>query len=160
MQGVLKTLLGAALLLVAWPLFAQTSENVQTPVLPLSGQMGANEMARVVTFKGRPEECLAPLAVTRIDGEMRAVSAQGFLIEPGLHTINGRATLDVSHCPLSDRNAYIRNSPDLEVEFEAGSTYYIGYYHGAADTAEWKLMVWHIEASPLIDTAAQLPEDQ
>jgi len=160
MQGVLKTLAGAALLLVAWPLFAQTSGTVQTFVLPLSSQMGANEMARVLTSKDRPEECLAPLAVTRIDGEVRAVSEQGFLIEPGLHTINGRATLDVTHCPLSDRNAYIRNSPDLEVEFEAGSTYYIGYYHGAADTGEWKLTVWHIEASPAIDAGAQLPEIQ
>jgi hypothetical protein len=160
MQRVLKTLLSAALLLVAWPLFAQTSGNVQTLVLPLSSQLGANDMARVVTSEGRPEECLAPLAVTRIDGEMRAVSAQGFLIEPGVHTINGRATLDVTHCPLGDRNAYIRNSPDLEVEFEAGSTYYIGYYHGGADTGDWKLVVWHIEASPAIDAGAQLPEIQ
>jgi hypothetical protein len=148
MQQVLKKLLALTLLLVALPLSAQITKNIQTLVLPLTNEPGAIEMARVVTFKSRPEECLASLAVTRIDGEMRAVSAQGFLIEPGTHTINGMATLDVTHCPLSDRNPYISTTPDLEVEFAAGSTYYIGYYHGAANTEEWKLVVWHIETNP------------
>ena len=122
--------------------------NDQTLVLPLSSELTVDGMARVITSKGRPADCLAPIAVNKIDGEKRLVSAQGFLIEPGVHTINGRAMLDLTDCPLSDSKLRISNAADLEVEFEPGSTYYIGYFHEPADTQEWKLVVWHIEKNP------------
>jgi len=146
-----------AMLLTAHPLFAQTMDmvDVQAVVLPLSADVDAGTMARVVTGGGRPAECLAPLAVTRIDGEARAVSAQGFLIAPGVHTINGRATLDLSYCPLSDPRPTIGDTADLEVEFEADSTYYIGYYYPPDRPAEWKLTVWNIETSPVVEQIEQ-----
>jgi len=145
------------MLLTAHPLFAQTMdvEDVQDVVLPLSAEVEAGTMARVVTGGGRPAECLAPLAVTRIDGEARAVSAQGFLIAPGVHTINGRATLDLSYCPLGDPRLTIGATADLEVEFEAGSTYYIGYYSPPERWPEWKLTVWNIETGPVVEEVEQ-----
>jgi len=147
MSRSLNKLLTSLLVLVALPLSAQVSSIEQTSVLPLSAELTDGEMARVVTSKGRPAQCLAPVAVNRIDGEKRTVSALGFLIEPGLHSINGKASLDLTNCPLSDSNLYINSAADLEVEFEAGVTYYVGYYHQPANTEEWKLVVWQIEES-------------
>ena len=148
MHRVFKKLLTFALVLAALPVFAQTTRNDQTLVLPLSSELSVSGMARVVTSKGRPADCLAPLAVNRIDGEKRLVPAQGFLIEPGVHTVNGKAILDLTNCPLTDSKLHINSAADLEVEFEPGGTYYIGYSHEAANTGEWKLVVWHIEKSP------------
>ncbi len=147
----LTEILFAVAMLSSQPLAAQMEGMGQALVLPLAGEADTGAMARVVTDKGRPAECLAPLAVTRIDGEARAVSAQGFLITPGVHTVNGRATLDLSYCPLSDPRLRVGDTADLEVEFEAGNTYYIGYYYPPDRPAEWKLTVWNIEASPVIE---------
>jgi hypothetical protein len=88
------------------------------------------------------------VAINKIDGEKRVVSAQGFLIEPGVHRINGMATLDLTNCPLSDNNLTITSAADLEVDFEPGGTYYIGYSFEPGKTEEWKLVVWHVEKSP------------
>lgn len=151
----LAEILFAVAMLGVQPLAAQTAGTGQAFVLPLSDEVDAAAMARVVTERGRPAECLAPLAVTRIDGEARAVSAKGFLIEPGVHTINGRATLDLSYCPLPDPRLTIGDTADLEVEFEAGSTYYIGYYYPPDKPGEWKLVVWNIETSPAVEQVEQ-----
>lgn len=148
MQRFLNILLSVTLTLAAAPVLAQWVGNGRTHVLPLTTELTTGEMARVLTSGGRPSECLAPVAVTRIDGEVITVSAQGFLIEPGVHTINGRATLDLTNCPLGDANLQINNTVDLEVDFEAGGTYHIGYFHAPANPEEWKLVVWHIEKSP------------
>jgi len=148
MWRVLITLLTGLLILAVLPVLAQTAGNTQTFVLPLSSALTANKMARVITSLGRPEECLAPVSVNRIDGENRVVSAKGFLIEPGIHTINGKAILDITNCPLIDNNPNIVSAADLEVDFAPGGTYHVGYYHAPANTDEWKLVVWHIEENP------------
>jgi hypothetical protein len=75
------------------------------------------------------------------------VSEKGFLITPGIHSINGKAILDMTNCPFIDKNPMIPAAADLEVNFEPGGTYYVGYYHAPANTAEWKLVVWHKETS-------------
>ena len=148
MWRVLITLLTGLPLLVAQPVLAQTTGKNQPLVLPLSSVLTANGMARVITSGGRPEECLAPVSVNRIDGQARVVSAMGFLIEPGVHTINGKATLDTTHCPLTGSNPNIATAADLEIEFEPGGTYHVAYYHAPANTEEWKLLVWHVELNP------------
>jgi hypothetical protein len=150
----------AAALLTAQPLAAQTTGTGQALVRSLADEENAGAMARVVTDVGRPAECLAPLAVTRIDGEDRTVSAKGFLIEPGMHSINGRATLDLTSCPLGDPRLTIDNATDLEVEFEAGNTYFIGYFHPPGSVGEWKLMVWNVEANPLVESIDQDAQTQ
>ena len=150
MQRVLRYLLTALSLLAALPLAAQTPEDSQTLVMPLSGAATAAGMAAVITSEGRPADCIAPVAVTRIDGEPRTVSAKGFLIEPGVHTINGRAALDLTNCPLSDTRLTIGAVADLEINFLPGSTYYIGYHHQSTNSLDWKLVVWHMEQSPQI----------
>jgi hypothetical protein len=155
MQCAFKGLLTGMLILTALPVLSQVDTGQQTLVLPLSAeltamessdtQLNVNEMARVLTSRGRPAECLAPMTVDKIDGEDSVVSAKGFFIEPGVHTINGKAILDISNCPLIDSNPVIATVEDLEVDFEPGATYYIGYFHAPVNPEEWELLVWHIE---------------
>ena len=148
MGRVIKNLLTGVLALAALPVLAQFNGTDGSLVLPLSTERTSNEMARVLTSKGRPAECLAPLVVNKIDGETIIVSAKGFMIAPGTHSLNGMAMLDMSNCPFIDKNPTIPTAADLEVDFEPGGTYYIGYYHAPANSAEWKLVVWHQESSP------------
>ena len=63
------------LVLVTLPVLAQLTSNTQTLVLPLSTERVADQMARVVTSKSRPEDCLGLVAINKIDGEKRVVSA-------------------------------------------------------------------------------------
>ena len=102
-------------------------------------------MAQVVTNGGRPVDCLSPVAVNKIDGEMRIVPAQGFKIEPGVHTLNARAILDSTFCRIGRGGNRGWYAPDLEVNFEAGKTYYIGYDHKSKNRDEWKLVVWKVK---------------
>jgi len=155
MVRALKILLTGTMVLASLPVLAQGIVGEQTLVLPLSNEMTTDGMARVVTYMGRPADCLAPLAVSTIDGEKRAVPARGFLIEPGVHTVNGRATLDLATCPLSESNLSISSAADLEVDFQPGTTYYLGYHHQSANPEEWKLVVWHIEEVLGSDTSTR-----
>ena len=146
------------LILVAPLLSAQSTESGPTALPASSGMPGdglmaesesadqlMNDMVKIVTRGGRPADCLAPVAINRIDGESRLVPAQGFLIEAGVHTLNGLASLDISSCPIADDNLQIRGSEDFEVLFERGATYYIAYDHQSQNTAEWSLVVWMVE---------------
>ena len=114
-----------------------------------------DEKVRVVTELGQQDECLAPLTVNKIDGVKQTMSAVGFLIEPGVHTINGRALLDTTKCRPLDDIQYIARADDLEVEFEAGKIYYVAYDRSHRDVDEWKLVVWKVELVP-----GYLTEDQ
>ncbi len=102
-------------------------------------------MARVVTLDRLPHECLAPVAISRIDGESRAVPAQGFLIEAGLHRINGRAVLDMAKCRPLETDQRIPPAADLAMDFKAGHVYYIAYDRSHTDSTEWRLVVWKVE---------------
>jgi len=130
-----KNLLLSGLMLAALPLVAD----------PVGEDSAVSELAKVVTQAGRPGDCLAALAVNKIDGELRVVPAQGFLIEPGIHTINGRATLDTRKCQTIAVDQKIGSTADLEVNFETGKTYYIAYDHKSQNTEEWRLVVWKVE---------------
>jgi hypothetical protein len=140
-----KNLLMFGLMLAALPLVAG----------PLDEEPAAIEMVKVVTQAGRPGDCLAALAVDKIDGEMRVVPAQGFLIEPGVHTINGRATLDSRECQPIAADQRIGSVADLEANFEAGRTYYIAFDHKSQNTEEWRLVVWKVEIDNSLETFIQ-----
>jgi len=112
---------------------------------PAAGLLASSDMAQIVTQGGRPVDCLSPIAVNKVDGQQKILPAQGFKIEPGIHTLNGRAILDTTYCKVGrggNRGGY---APDLEVNFEAGKTYHIGYDHRSTNRDEWKLVVWKVE---------------
>ena len=147
-QAVKKLLMPGfmlVLMLVALPLVAD----------PVGEDPAAVEMVNVVTQAGPPADCLAALAVNKIDGELRVVPAQGFLIEPGVHTINGRATLDTRKCPPTAPDQHIGRAADLEVNFEHGRTYYIAYDHKSQNAEEWRLIVWKVEIDSPPQTYSQ-----
>ncbi len=152
MQKATKILLTWLPLLAAPAVFAQLDEtrldDTELELVPLPTKLQLSGMAKVVTHIARPADCLAAIAVNTIDGEKRAVSAKSFLIEPGVHTINGKAILDTASCPITDTRLQVSRAADLEVNFEIGSTYYIGYYHKPDNTDEWQLVVWNIETNP------------
>ena len=147
MQKAVRKLLPWLLLLAAPALSAQF-DDTELELVPLPTELQLSGMAKVVTHIARPDDCLAAIAVNKIDGEKKVVSAKSFLIEPGVHTINGKATLDTTSCPITDTRLQVSSAPDLEVNFEIGSTYYIGYFHKSDNTDEWQLVVWDIEANP------------
>jgi len=137
-----------ALVLSMQPVFAQPQDDLS------DGRsdgpydvMGEFEMARIISDQSRPEDCLAAVAVNKVDGEIQVLPAQGFLIEPGLHSINGLATLDITHCSIKGDDLQINTTADLEHNFEAGMTYYIGYYHRSHNSDERRLVVWKAEQS-------------
>ncbi len=147
MRAALTQLLLCALLLVTLPAAAQLDDE-ELQLVPLPTELRLSGMARVVTNIARPSDCLAAIAVTMMDGEKTLVSAQSFLIEPGIHSINGKAMLDTTHCPITDKRFQLGRAEDLEFNFELGNTYYVGYYHPSTDPLEWKLVVWDIETNP------------
>jgi hypothetical protein len=131
------------------PVFSQMYDvEEELELVPLPTELRLSGMAKVVTHMARPADCLAAVAINRVDGERSVVSEQGFLIEPGVHTINGKALLDLSKCPITDKSFQMSSAVDLEVNFELGYTYYIGYYHKSDNTEEWRLVVWDIETNP------------
>jgi len=116
----------------------------------LTGLVEDAPTVRVVTTGRLPDECLAPVEITRIDGMRQAVSAQGFIIEPGLHRLNGRAVLDTTRCWPLDKDQHIPPAADLEVDFEAGKVYYLAYDRNHPDVNRWQLVVWKVEQLPLL----------
>ena len=150
MEQAVKKLFLAVLVLTAFPVSADLdnpdlySPGLNNPDLDDPGLVKA-EMAKVVTQKNLPADCLAPVEINRIDGEMRVLPAQGFDIERGVHIINGRATLDTTKCHPMDSDQQFGGEPGLAVNFEAGVTYYIAYDRSSPNTEEWKLVVWNVE---------------
>lgn len=137
-----------SLVLSLQPVFAQpddmSGESLDNGV---DDGLAEHQMARIISDQSRPEECLAAVAVNRVDGQPLVVPAQGFLIEPGIHTLNGLATLDLTHCSIAGDDRQISTAADLEYDFEAGITYYIGYYHKSHISDERRLVVWKLERS-------------
>jgi len=113
--------------------------------LSASAVFGSSEKALILTHNAHPVDCLAPVTIKKIDGKQILVSPLGFELEPGVHSINGHAKLNTSFCPVNaagNRGGY---APDLEMNFEAGKTYYVGYDHKSKNRREWKLIVWKVE---------------
>jgi len=155
MEQITKILLVCVLTLVALPIVAEPIGSDLLGGESTEGELTESEMVRVITQPGRGEDCLAPVAINQIDGEMRVVPAQGFLIEPGVHTINGLVTLDTTLCKPISGDQELIGTAGLEVNFEAGNTYYIAYDRGAENAAEWRLVVWKVEYEFPLETNSQ-----
>ena len=149
MLQVMKTLVPLMLMLTALSVSAQL-DNVTEP-----SELIDIDMVQIVATGGWGADCIAPLAVNRIDGEMVTVPAQGFLIEPGFHAINGQATLDIAKCPHDPGDLQLGRVADLEVDFVNGFTYFVGFDYKSDNSAEWELVVWKMEQDP----SARLPDE-
>lgn len=100
--------------------------------------------AWVITQTEKPAQCLSSVAIQQIDGEERSLSPQGFEIEPGRHTMHGRAKINTAYCqPI--RGHQDQSIEPLEAVFEAGKVYYVGFDHSSPDRNEWALVIWKVE---------------
>ncbi len=100
--------------------------------------------ARVITSVDRAVQCIASIAVYELDGKLVSLNSMGFDLEPGPHTMKGRAQISSQTCPPMRGNES-RDVPALEHEFEAGKTYYVGLDHSSRNRAEWRYTVWKVE---------------
>jgi hypothetical protein len=100
--------------------------------------------ARVITGTDKPVQCISSIQVTRIDGKEVKVNKLAFDIEPGMHSISGRAIFVGSNCPALRGNDQ-HQVPDLIFVFESGKTYYLGLDHSARNRKGWHYTVWKIE---------------
>ena len=108
-----------------------------------AGLAAAEGMARVITDVARPVECIAPIEVYNIDGELVGKNTMGFDLEPGRHSLVGLAKIDSTNCPVMRGNSAL-DIPPLEYDFEAGKTYYIGLEHKSSNQQQWRFVVWRI----------------
>jgi len=136
----MKKLILMMVILANLPVSADLADNNE-----LNNNMANDDMVQVVTHGGRPADCLSPIAVNKIDGQQKFVPARGFKIEAGVHTLNGHAILDTTFCKVGRGGNLGGYAPGLEVDFEVGKTYHIGYDHRSKNRDEWKLVVWKVE---------------
>lgn len=99
----------------------------------------------VITSHSDGVNCIAPVAIKKIDGREATVQPMGFWIEPGEHTFSGSAVIDTSFCKTLDTNPDRHRVQPLQVNLEAGVDYYIGVDHSSRDREDWKLVVWKIK---------------
>lgn len=113
--------------------------------LSISAVWAQTDMARVITRGAPAVDCTAAVEVNKVDGELKSVPAHGFDIEPGNHSLNGRALIDTTWCELSEDDRIFGPVADLQINFQAGRTYYIGFDHKPDNRQQWKLVVWKVE---------------
>ena len=116
----------------------------------LRASAGDPEKAQLVTGGKNAMRCLSPVAINKIDGELQQVPEKGFELEPGMHSMNGRARLNLKYCRVTDDRSYAA-VPDLEAEFEAGKVYYVGLDHSSESNGDWRLVIWRVEDAGTID---------
>ena len=112
----------------------------------LPSQVIANKSskAKIVTQNGRTAQCISSVVIDEVDGRLSNVAKLGFELDAGTHSMNGRAIINTANCPaIRGRNSYV--VPDLEADFEAGKTYYVGLDHSSKNKEEWRLVVWKTE---------------
>lgn len=116
-------------------------------LLPLAGQAADPVTAKVVTSFSKSAQCISAVHVTKIDGKEATVQRMGFDLDPGTHTLNARALIDTSFCPVLGPDTGSNPNAPIEYTFEAGKTYYLGFDHSATLRKDWKLVIWKEEAS-------------
>ena len=117
---------------------------VVAALLPAHVLADSQDKALIITQNNHDSQCISSVVIDEIDGRLRNVSKQGFKLEAGAHSLSGRALVNVVNCPeVRGRNSYV--VPDLEAEFEAGKTYYVGMDHSSKNKEEWRLVIWKTE---------------
>jgi len=116
-------------------------------VIPFAASAGSEGKAQVISGFNNRAECISPVRVRKIDGREATVQPMGFELEPGVHTLTGSAVVDASSCKSIAVSGDRYRIEPIEVEFEAGKTYYLGYDNNSPNQAEWKLVIWKVEDS-------------
>lgn len=113
--------------------------------LPLLVQANSAETAKIITGTAQPSQCISPVHVNTIDGNNIYVAELGFDVEPGEHSLTGRAIIDTTYCRPTGISTNRYKVEPLTATFEAGKTYYVGYDHSSSNRRDWKLVIWKEE---------------
>ncbi|MBE9548582.1 MAG: hypothetical protein IMF09_04180 [Proteobacteria bacterium] len=120
--------------------------------VPLLLSANPQEQGRIVTNIGKPvsQACLLEVEVDNIDGENVVRTGYSFSIEPGKHSFKTRYVKEVvnrANCMNSNisRNINRYRIEALEIEVEAGKSYFIAVNAEDRDARNWKLVVWKVE---------------
>jgi len=113
-----------------------------TPLLSTANEDGK---AKIVTSLENPAKCISAVHINNIDGQEVQVQRLGFDIEPGTHTMLGRTIINTSFCKVMGRGSGVERIEPLEADFQAGSTYYVGFDHSSTSRKDWKLVIWRVE---------------
>jgi hypothetical protein len=114
-------------------------------LLPLGIQAEDASQAKIITSVKQVAKCIAAIEVNKIDGKEVKVQRSAFSIDPGKHSISGRALIDDSFCKVAGVDTGNHPIVPIEYEFEAGKTYYLGYDHSSTLREDWKLVVWKVK---------------
>lgn len=116
-------------------------------VLSLSAltAVAKDNQARIVTNINKPVECMFSVQVMNIDGKEVLKPALGFDVDAGTHTFKARAAVDTGRCFSSSRRAQQTSIPALEIDMEAGKSYFVALNASHRDRKEWRLEVWKVE---------------
>lgn len=99
----------------------------------------------IVTNADNAAQCIAPIEVTKIDGREATVQGMGFWIEPGKHSLSGRAIIDTSACKTVGPSTGQHHPAPLEADFELGKVYYVGLDHSSSSPGEWHYVIWKVK---------------
>jgi len=114
-------------------------------LLPFIAQAEEAGTAKIITSMSKGAQCISPVHILRIDGREANVQRMGFDLEPGTHTMSGRALIDTSFCKTIGKSTGSEDTAPLEAEFEAGKTYWVGYDHKGENRNDWKYVIWKVE---------------
>lgn len=114
-------------------------------VAPLTLPAGSEGKARIITGTEKPADCISSVHVNSIDGRQVYVQPLGFDIDPGTHTLTGRAIINATFCKSVSTGRQNTKVEPLQADFEAGKTYYVGYDHSSDLQRDWKLVIWKTE---------------
>ncbi len=114
-------------------------------LLPLQANAKKTDKAMIVTSVDKAAQCISSVHVLKIDGREARVQRMGFDLEPGKHTLSGKAFINTSFCPTVGRVSNQNHTPPLEAEFEAGKTYWVGLDHSSPDRRDWKYVTWKVK---------------
>lgn len=113
-------------------------------LLPLLATASKGDVAKIITSASNMAQCISPVHILQIDGREARVQRMGFDLEPGKHSLSGRALINTSYCQTVGQGTNRYNTPALEAEFEAGKTYYVGINHKSPDRKNWEYVIWKV----------------
>ncbi len=115
-------------------------------VLSILPALAGGDKARIVTSVNKPLDCMFSVDVYEINGKLVTETPLAFDIDPGKYTIKARSVVDTRLC-MPALTSITRDLPidPLEIEVEAGKSYFIGFNAKANNRREWKLEVWKVE---------------
>lgn len=114
------------------------------PTTPTNIRWNPENQGRVITQNGIQAQCISPVRVYEINGQTTSVPSQGFFLEAGSHVLKAQGVGGGAGCPvLRVPPNYV--IPPLELEIEAGKTYYVGLDHSARRVDQWRVVAWKVE---------------